>query len=81
MIKEKETVRLILKILKLCTGVPTLCDFIFAYGHGYPQFGCLTEVLLGCITLIPPTIWQLGKNNFTLYSLCRVPLSAKAVTI
>jgi hypothetical protein len=26
-----ETVRLILKILKLCTGVSTLCDFIFAY--------------------------------------------------
>jgi hypothetical protein len=45
MIKEMETGRLILKILKLCTGVPTLCDFIFAYGHGYPQFGCLTEGL------------------------------------
>jgi hypothetical protein len=56
-----ETVRLILKILKLCTGVSTLCDFIFAYGHGYPQFGCLTEVLLGCITLKPPTVWQLRK--------------------
>jgi hypothetical protein len=61
----------ILKILRLCTGVPALCDFIFVYGHGYSKFACLTKVLLACITLKPPTVWQLGKNN--LDSLRRLP--------
>jgi hypothetical protein len=56
-------IQYIFRILTLCAGVPALCSFVPACAHGYPKFICLTNVLLVCPTLKPPTIWQLGKNN------------------
>jgi hypothetical protein len=62
-LKEMKVMVHILTSLAVCTGIPAICNFVFVYGHGYSQFDCLTEILLVCPTLKPPTIWQLGKNN------------------
>jgi hypothetical protein len=60
-----KVIQRILRNLRLCTGVPALCDFIFMYGHGYSKFACLTKILFACITLKPPTVWrQVGKDIF-----------------
>jgi hypothetical protein len=67
MIKVMKVIVHILMSLAVCTGVPRVCDFVFVYGHDYSKFDYLTKVLLVCLTLKPPTIWQLGKNNFDSY--------------
>jgi hypothetical protein len=51
----------ILMSLAVCIGVPMICYLGFVYGHDYSKFGYLTKVLLVCLTLQPPTIWQLRK--------------------
>jgi hypothetical protein len=60
-LKEMKVIVHILTSLAVCTGIPAVCDFVFVYVHAYSKFDCLTEVLLVCPTLKPPTIWQLGK--------------------
>jgi hypothetical protein len=58
---KMKIIQYILRILALCAGISALCSFIPVYAHAYPKFICLTNVLLVCPTLKPPSIWQLGK--------------------
>jgi hypothetical protein len=64
MFKRLKVMKVIVHILTnlaICMDVPMICDFVFVYSHGYSKFGCLTKVLLVCLTLKQPTIWQLRK--------------------
>jgi hypothetical protein len=64
MFKRLKVMKVIVHILTnlaICMNIPMICDFDFVYCHGYYKFGCLTKVLLVCLILKPPTIWQLRK--------------------